>query len=337
VSNMPYPHPDHDAAQGGPILGRGGGGGCESVTQETLLHDVHFFVRVLIALRSDEGERQDVILEREIIILPGAAGNEETDSDNTRKTSSKEKAESKGHGKAGEWMTQAITQDGPSASTSAQPFVVHDYEEEYDGYEDVGRPLSDDEDDDQVRAIIDEDGPPPTLLESQNDLQVEVEVEGVGAGVLRGSHTEDPDPPPSIPGDYVWRSEEVDGAPPEHEDLPPPPPTPPPDLDEASSSVELRHGSQHDQIAGNPEIPSSFNPPPYMPTTSSSRTGLSTSTDRDASSSEHVLIETSSPPRNRPSASSRQQPAEENFPPAYTQPPPPLPFPSHQHPPSYEA
>ncbi|PWN33416.1 uncharacterized protein FA14DRAFT_61962 [Meira miltonrushii] len=333
VSNMPYPHPDHDAAQGGPILGRGGGGGCESVTQDTLLHDVHFFVRVLIALRSDEGDRQDVTLEREIVILPGAAGNEETDSDDVGKVTSKEEAESKGHGKAGEWVAQPLPQDGPSTSTSAAPFVVHEYEEEYDGYEDVGRSLTDDEDDNQARRIIDEDGPPPTLLESQNDLQVEVEVEGVGAGVLRDAHSERADLPPSIPGDYVWRSEEVEGAPPEHEDLPPPPPTPPPDMDEVETSGEL-HG-QHDQSAGTSGIPSSFNPPPYMPSTSSSRSALSSSTIRNSASSEHVLVAAPSPPQSRPSASSRQS-AEENFPPAYTH-PPPSPFPSHQHPPSYEA
>lgn len=336
MSNMPYPHPDHDAAQGGPILGRGGGGGCESVTQDTLLHDVRFFVRVLIALRSDEGERQDVILEREIVILPGAAGNEEIDSSHTQQATSREKSEHR-NGKAGEWTTQCSIQGGPSASTSSHPFVVQEYEEEYDGYEDVGRSLTDDEQDEQVHGMIDEDGPPPTLLESQNDLQVEVEVEGVGAGVLREAQSSEDDRPPSIPGDYVWRSEEIDISPPQHEDLPPPPPTPPPDLEHANESDGLGSVSQHDQLTSNTVTASSYHPPPYMLSTSSSRTGISSSASRNSSLGEHLSIEGSNAPQDRATSALRQHhTTEENFPPAYTQ-PPPSPFPSHQHPPSYEA
>ncbi len=82
-------------------------------------------------------------------------------------------------------------------------------DDEYDGYEDVGRSLdalidaadgsniagsSSDADHaerlEQLRQFLEvsdpsahDDGPPPTLLESRNDLQVEVEVEGVGLAV----------------------------------------------------------------------------------------------------------------------------------------------------------
>ncbi len=73
-ANMPHPHPDHDALASGPVFGRGGGGGCESISQETLMHKVSFEVRIKIGVQGGRSERRDIILRRSVKILPGAAG-----------------------------------------------------------------------------------------------------------------------------------------------------------------------------------------------------------------------------------------------------------------------
>lgn len=324
VSNMPYPHPDHDAAQGGPIYGRGGGGGCESISQETLLHDVKFLVRINIAIRSDEGERKDVTLEHEVTILPGAAGNVDVASDERMgPVQGGEEATAK-------WVPASPTGAGPSTSTASQP-VIDDFEEEYDGYEDVGRSLSDTEE--HHGSIEDVDEPPPTLLESQNDVQVEVEVEGVGAGVLR----EADQTTPSIPGDYVWRTGEESVPPPEDDDLPPPPLSPPVMLPQSVEETNLNPA--HASIVG----PSStydqsadiarHHPPPYMASSMRIPRSVADIPVGDLAAAEELSLHQPSAVLTDPSHPS---PPEEGFPPAYTH-PPPSPFTPGQHPPSYEA
>ena len=210
-SNMPYPHPDHDAALSGPIYGRGGGGGCESITQETLLHKVSFLVKICVGIRGQGGEKRDVELQREVHILPGAAGGLDVE-------------DGSGSSKKAEMEQRDGEAAGPS-NWSAQ-LSPNSREEEYDGYEDVGRPLSEEasEDEDEA-AALDDDGPPPTLLESRHDLQVDVDAgAAVPHGVSRGE------------SDYIWREEhpapELD-----EQDLPPPPPTPP--VEEQRGQTEL--------------------------------------------------------------------------------------------------
>lgn len=194
-SNMPYPHPDHDAALSGPIYGRGGGGGCESITQETLLHKVSFHVKIVIGIRGEGGERGDVVLQREVQILPGAAGELHL-AEGHNSLSKKAEAE------------QEAAEAGPSNwATATSAGGNDDGQEEYDGYEDVGRPLSDDEEDigeSRMRsASLDEsDGPPPTLLESRNDLQVDVEMEVSGSANMSES-------PPEVESGYTWRQEDT--------------------------------------------------------------------------------------------------------------------------------
>jgi hypothetical protein len=193
-SNMPYPHPDHDAALSGPIYGRGGGGGCESITQETLLHKVSFHVKIVIGIRSEGGERGDVVLQREVQILPGAAGELHL-AEASQSISKKAEAE------------QEAGEAGPSNWVAAPFLGGNDEEEEYDGYEDVGRPLSDDEEDieeSKMRsASLDEnDEPPPTLLESRNDLQVDLDMEVAGPVDMSES-------PPEVESGYTWRQEDT--------------------------------------------------------------------------------------------------------------------------------
>jgi hypothetical protein len=239
-SNMPYPHPDHDAALSGPIYGRGGGGGCESVTQETLLHQVSFHVKILIGIRGDGGERGDVVLQREIKILPGAAGGLDLADNNagsSMTTSKKAEAEQAAAGEA-----------GPSNWAAAPP-LTEEEEEEYDGYEDVGRPLSDDDDEEEIEQIrirstsLDvNSGPPPTLLESRNDLQVDVDTE-----------TNDPvdlsESPPELESGYTWRREDASI----HDDVDlPPPPTPPVEDQSRSFIIDQQSSS------------GPHRPPPYV-------------------------------------------------------------------------
>lgn len=271
-SNMPYPHPDHDAALSGPINGRGGGGGCESISQETLLHRVSFVVKIVIGIRGEDGERRDVMLEKEIQVLPGAAGSLDVEEGGGRK-------------KKGE-AEQSSEEAGPSNLVSS-PSAEEAVEEEYDGYEDVGRPLSEEGSEGKAQgpALDEDDGPPPTLLESRHDLQVAVEVAGVGEGVPRSG-------PSPVEGEYVWRQEDQSGNPVGEDDLPPPPPTPPVEEQNDERPHPEPHVGPH-------------RPPPYM--AQSLRT-----------------------PRLG------ERPREDAHPPAYPH-PPPSPFVSTPHPPSYEA
>ncbi|PWN91987.1 hypothetical protein FA10DRAFT_265800 [Acaromyces ingoldii] len=215
LSNMPHPHPDHDANLSGPVHGRGGGGGCESISQETLLHQVKFFVEVRVGIRGGQGEDRSVVVKKEVKILPGAAGGGQEVTEFSEKAGAAVSAGVAGHGDP-----IAGPSGGSRANTEAEdPFAGFDSEEEYDGYEDVGRSLEDGGDDldvmdeatyrrlhdsgasssraeqgedtledhqrrlEQLRALL--DGPPPSLLESRNDVQVEVDVEGVGSAMPR--------------------------------------------------------------------------------------------------------------------------------------------------------
>lgn len=100
---LPHPSPDHDAPPSGlsPLTSgtTGGGGGCESVTQQTALSSVQFRVRIYVRLRggqpneasggkernSTEGvaapstasgpnAKRDIVVEQEVFVLPSLAG-----------------------------------------------------------------------------------------------------------------------------------------------------------------------------------------------------------------------------------------------------------------------
>ncbi|TKY86854.1 hypothetical protein EX895_004142 [Sporisorium graminicola] len=228
-ANMPHPHPDHDALASGPVFGRGGGGGCESISQETLMHRVSFEVRIKIGILGGRGERRDIVLRRAVKILPGAAGALEDLEGNlpAGMDAASEKERLRRSEKA-----RMLEDDNPSASSSRVPDYAHDMldfgmEDEYDGYEDVGRSLNDlldaaDQSNatgsssqatdhaerlEQLRQFLEisdpsahDDGPPPSLLDSRNDLQVEVEVEGVGLAMPRNSQRHPADPFPEMNG-----------------------------------------------------------------------------------------------------------------------------------------
>uniref|UniRef100_V5E9H8 Uncharacterized protein n=1 Tax=Kalmanozyma brasiliensis (strain GHG001) TaxID=1365824 RepID=V5E9H8_KALBG len=211
-SNMPHPHPDHDALASGPVFGRGGGGGCESISQETLMHRVSFEVRIKVGILGGQGERRDIVLRRSVQILPGAAGAlEDLNSDGGDGLAYPSASSEKERLKRSEKARMLAEDDHAGGSSSRSPDYAHDMldfgmDDEYDGYEDVGRSLNDWTDAadptsaagsstqgtdhaerlEQLRHFLDasepsahNDGPPPSLLESRNDLQVEVEVEGV--------------------------------------------------------------------------------------------------------------------------------------------------------------
>ncbi|KAJ9477192.1 hypothetical protein PHBOTO_006422 [Pseudozyma hubeiensis] len=214
-ANMPHPHPDHDALVSGPVFGRGGGGGCESISQETLMHKVSFEVRIKIGILGGRGERRDILLRRAVRILPGAAGALENLTDGSLEgidtLSEKERL------KRSEKARMLADDQQPGGSSSRSPeyasgLLDFGMEDEYDGYEDVGRSLNDlmeaaDQSNvagssnqamnhaerlEQLRQFLEvsdpsthHDGPPPSLLESRNDLQVEVEVDGVGLAMPR--------------------------------------------------------------------------------------------------------------------------------------------------------
>lgn len=234
-SNMPYPHPDHDAALSGPVYGRGGGGGCESISQETLLHKVSFLVKILIGIRGEGGQRRDVVLQREVNILPGAAGDLDLGENNIdSKTSTSKKAEA-----------EELAGEAAGPSNWSSPILSDEMEdEEYDGYEDVGRPLGEQAIEVHGRSsssLQDVDGPPPTLLESRNDLQVEMDLIAIG-------NDESQSPPEVEPG-YVWRQEDTSHSEDDQDDLLPPLPTPSND-DEASDVISRQSGPHR--------------PPPYV-------------------------------------------------------------------------
>ncbi|CAO1630654.1 unnamed protein product [Jaminaea pallidilutea] len=94
---LPHPSPDHDAPPAGhsPLSAgtSGGGGGCESVSQETDLSKVEFWVRIWIRLRggtaaelgrdssstatqraSASRQSQDIMVESEVYVLPSHPG-----------------------------------------------------------------------------------------------------------------------------------------------------------------------------------------------------------------------------------------------------------------------
>ncbi|PWN23591.1 hypothetical protein BCV69DRAFT_291648 [Microstroma glucosiphilum] len=100
---LPHPSPDHDAPPSGlsPLTSgtTGGGGGCESVTQQTALSSVEFRVRIYVRLRGGQpGEavwregsdgaggtpvaptasgpnvKRDIVVEQEVFVLPSLAG-----------------------------------------------------------------------------------------------------------------------------------------------------------------------------------------------------------------------------------------------------------------------
>lgn len=246
-ANMPHPHPDHDALASGPVFGRGGGGGCESISQETLMHKVSFEVRIKIGIQGGHGERRDIVLRRSVKILPGAAGAlEDLDVDAGGADSNSAMSEKERLKRSEKARMLADDAENAGASSSHSPSNTEDLlnfgmDDEYDGYEDVGRSLHDlidaaNEGDvagsssevtdhaerlEQLRQFLEvsdpsahDEGPPPSLLESRNDLQVEVEVEGVGMAVPRFAHRH--------PADHPFPN--TDDAIDDHESLSPPPP-----------------------------------------------------------------------------------------------------------------
>lgn len=206
------------------------------------MHRVEFEVRIRIALHSNvmdeassgsasgaaSGERRDIRLNKKVYILPGAAGRVEQAADWAAVAPS------------GMPPTEAESIPGPStpvaatkpveltekqkakqaaahAEASSGIFAGFDLQEEFDGYEDIGRPLTDSpttESDpsaagpsttgamteeqhernlEELRQFLEQgrmlqreaNAPPPTLQESRHDVQVEVEVEGVGMAMPR--------------------------------------------------------------------------------------------------------------------------------------------------------
>ncbi|PWN54476.1 hypothetical protein IE53DRAFT_376460 [Violaceomyces palustris] len=258
-SNMPHPHPDHDALSSGPIHARGGGGGCESITQETVLHEVAFEVRIRIAILGGSGERRDVVCLRTVKILPGAAGVLEGE-EATPKSLPTDKKSEKTQSKADEPKDHGKSSFLPSSSDAGSSFLDFDAEEEYDGYDDVGGeglrhpggvadmeltgnaiPHGSESSSldghaeglEQLRQILenqagdDHHGPPPTLQESQHDLQVEVEVEGVGLAMPRAHPRIGTSTMAGASSSHLNLREPYDrppeSAPDDNEDLPPPP------------------------------------------------------------------------------------------------------------------
>ncbi|SNX88055.1 uncharacterized protein MEPE_06766 [Melanopsichium pennsylvanicum] len=215
-TNMPHPHPDHDALASGPVFGRGGGGGCESISQETLMHKVSFEVRIKIGIQGGRGEGRDIICRRSVKILPGAAGALEdltADLQNGALSALSEKERLKRSEKARMLAEdESAVASGSQTTSDANDLLNFGMDDEYDGYEDVGHGLDDYIDAansssaagssahatdhaerlEQLRQFLQaseasahDDRPPPTLLESRNDLQVEVQVEGVGLAMPR--------------------------------------------------------------------------------------------------------------------------------------------------------
>ncbi|KAK0564959.1 hypothetical protein OC861_004003 [Tilletia horrida] len=141
-----------------------GGSGCESISQETLLHRVQFEVRVRIALDGGPAGRRDVRFVREVRVLPGAAGEVVGDlppSSSAAPTASTnvptDGAEASGGGSNGSSQATSRQAAGVSEKKSVSgssgkrplaaggPFVNFNDEEEYDGYEDVLQDLDSDE------------------------------------------------------------------------------------------------------------------------------------------------------------------------------------------------
>lgn len=228
-ANMPHPHPDHDALASGPVFGRGGGGGCESISQETLMHKVSFEVRIKIGIQGGRGERRDITLRRPVKILPGAAGAlEHLEQDGPWGNSALEEKERLKRSEKARMLADDQAAGASSSRVDATTSDLLDFgmDDEYDGYEDVGRglhELMDAADDggagtstdyadhterlEQLRRFLEvsdasahDDGPPPTLLESRNDLQVEVEVQGVGFAMPRQANRHPADPYPDMGG-----------------------------------------------------------------------------------------------------------------------------------------
>ena len=306
-ANMPHPHPDHDALASGPVFGRGGGGGCESISQETLMHKVSFEVRIKIGIQGGRGERRDIVCRRSVKILPGAAGALEDlnldGQDPLSALSEKERL------RRSEKARMLADDDNAGASGSNSADTTNDWldfgmEDEYDGYEDVGRSLNDLIDAanesgmagsssavtdhaqglEQLRQFLEvsdpnahDDRPPPTLLESRNDLQVEVEVAGVGTAVPRLAYRHPADPYPDMGGIN-------------DDSFPPPPPIDAahhPPRDGLTSYAMLSMASDEGSLL--PDDDEEDPPPPLSPLMSRSATqGRADSSDVRASGS-HAL------------------------------------------------
>ncbi|CAD6885714.1 unnamed protein product [Tilletia controversa] len=316
-----------------------GGSGCESITQETLLHRVRFEVRVRIALDGGPAGRRDVRFVREVRILPGAAGEAVSDRSTEAGPSSLAQHPELDAREDPPSRNPEKMADNTSSSSGKQAiqdgvFANFNDDEEYDGYEDV---LQDVEDDDPPPGADDvgdesictvgslsylavassstseeasasharaasayaehpyavtrspegeETGPPPTLQQSQHDLQLEeVEVEGVGFAVPRRTlvdHNEDAPgfydtfPPPITPSESeTFHFESIHA---QHNRDPPPPPSPP-----LVSSAEPDHAdfppppmisdasvdgdpprSIHRQDEGERATGQAHEPPPYL-------------------------------------------------------------------------
>ncbi|CBQ71543.1 conserved hypothetical protein [Sporisorium reilianum SRZ2] len=354
-ANMPHPHPDHDALASGPVFGRGGGGGCESISQETLMHKVSFEVRIKIGILGGRGERRDMIVRRAVKILPGAAGALEDPDDSV--PAGLDAASEKERLRRSEKARMLAQDDNPSASSSRIPDYANDMldfgmEDEYDGYEDVGRSLHDlmdaaDQSNaagsssqptdhaerlEQLRQFLEisdpsshDDGPPPSLLDSRNDLQVEVEVEGVGLAMPRDSqrhpadpypamddtgHTSFPPPPPidhvhsqplDAPTPYAVLPLTSDGATavPLHHDDPPPPLSPVAERSDARTELHGDSSSVFQPLrmrgglttGGVPRVDRNDAFPPLPPPQLGSDTNYPAYLDRTAPSSSHDLVE----------------------------------------------
>ncbi|KAK0528065.1 hypothetical protein OC835_004781 [Tilletia horrida] len=324
-----------------------GGTGCESITQETLLHKVRFEVRVRVALDGGPAGRRDVRFVREVCILPGAAGEAVDDrrlrdgeaitaQDGNLDADSQAPGEGQSSApivppRAPEKRAARGSQTASTSEKQAQLdgiFANFNDDEEYDGYEDVLQDVDSDDlppaaDDpgetsfgtvasipflgagpssaggssaEHAQAVTrsaesEEPEPPPTLQESQHDLQVEeVEVEGVGFAVPRrrmlhgsedtpGFYDTFAPPPVVVPADaevYRFRSGGSDTPPPPppsppppalaareiSSDFPPPPPeTAPPSESHGSSGSGQGQGQEQEASAG---VVVAHEPPPYL-------------------------------------------------------------------------
>lgn len=197
-ANMPHPHPDHDTSSAaGPVYARAGGGGCESVSQETLLHKVSFKVKVRIGMTGEMGETRDVRLEREVWILPGAAGaledqqlqpqphpdlagegaetlgttteeagasgsNTEGTIESTPSSPPPESSSRRDEKRQAAPLDFDASSTGPFASTSNQSAIEApagwQNQEEYDGFIDVGRTLEAGDEEDSASGSDEWDG-----------------------------------------------------------------------------------------------------------------------------------------------------------------------------------
>lgn len=160
-------------------------GPCESITQHTPLHDVHFGVQVRIAMRDANAQTRDIVLCRLVRIMPGPAGPVlyETQDDTQLSAdgaASRHAALARASGK------RAVR------STDDELGAIFHGQQEYDGYEDAsGSSLYSalHGGDEILHADAASNAPPPSLRESEHDMRITVDVRAGEVSTAAGAHS----------------------------------------------------------------------------------------------------------------------------------------------------